>query len=66
MPDGIRKNFMFVFPNKTAANSHIWNGVAVKMGNQFLLYELTPTHTDVGNVFNSNSNNTIWRGDLNQ
>lgn len=64
MPDGTRINFMFVFPNKVAANSHIWNGVAVKMGKQFLLYQISPTHTDVGNVFTNASNNGEWRGNI--
>lgn len=65
MQDGTRINFMFVFPNKSASNTHIWNGVAVKMGKQFLLYEIQPTHTNVGNVFANQSNDPNWRGNIN-
>lgn len=65
MPDGTTLRFMFVYPNKTQSNTHIWHGVAVKLGNQFLLYEITPTHKDVGNVWSSKSNNGTYRGDIN-
>lgn len=65
MQDGTTLRFIFVYPNKTQANTHIWHGVAVKMGNQFLLYEITPTHKDVGNVWSAKSNNGTWRGDIN-
>lgn len=64
MQDGTRINFMFVYPNKQAGNTHLWNGVAVKMGKQFILYQISPDHLNVGNVFENQSNNLTWRGNI--
>lgn len=63
-PDGTTLRFFFIFPSKGASNTHVWHGVAVKLGQQFLLYEITPQHTNVGNLWSSSSNNGDWRGNL--
>lgn len=63
-PDGMALRFIFVYPNRSAGNTHIWHGIAIKLGQQFLLYEITPEHTNVGNLWNNVSNDGTWRGNL--
>jgi len=56
MPDGARLRFMFVHPNKSAANTWLWHADVVKMGNQFILYEMNiPGHFGMPNLWTNGS-----------
>lgn len=62
-PEGYALRFMFVHPNGDTSTTHFdyWHGVASKFGRQFLLYEITPQHTNVPNT-STNQANWEWRG----
>lgn len=65
MPDGTTLRFLFVYPNRNASNMSIWNGLAIKIGNQFMIYDANPQHQGIGNPWSSGSSDLTWRGNIN-
>lgn len=64
-PDGTTLRFLFVYPGTGGGgNQNVWHAIVIKLGQQILLYTVSPEHDGISNLWSGQSNDLSWRANL--